>query len=92
MSKVDGICVCWKTLKDDYTLNLKVKLLFFGLNHEGEFILKSLQKICEHCGLYHMNSANFLRKHTFFPAKTWSQAGFTVRQIDRECYTNQRDE
>ena len=39
VSKVDGICVCWKTLKDDYTLNLKIKLLFFGLNHEEEFIL-----------------------------------------------------
>ena len=31
VSKVDGICVCWKTLKDDYTLNIKVKLLFFWL-------------------------------------------------------------
>ena len=29
VSKVDGICVCWKTLKEDYTLNIKVKLLFF---------------------------------------------------------------
>ena len=39
VSKVDRSCVCCKTLKDDYTLNLKAKLVFFGLNHGGEFIL-----------------------------------------------------
>ena len=44
VSKVHRSCVCWKTLKDYYTLNLKAKLVFFGFIMEASLFYKVIKK------------------------------------------------
>ena len=90
VSKVEPSCVCWKTLKDDYSLNVKAKLVFFWLKSWRRVYFINLTKNMWTLRPISYELSQFFEKTHFFSRQKLenligSGSGKTVSKVHRSC-------